>query len=70
MKKRTLRSIALVLVFCLVIPSFLPWLEPLIIPLCGMIHLPYVPRLWRFQARTMLNAKARFLYIPNIEAAQ
>ena len=70
MKKRTLRSIALVLVFCLAIPSILPWLEPLIIPLCGMIHLPYVPRLWRFQARTMLNAKAQFPEIPNIEAVQ
>ena len=70
MKKRTLRSIALVLVFCLVIPSFLPWLEPLIIPLCGMIHLLCVLRLCRFQARTMLNVKAQFPCIPNIETVQ
>lgn len=70
MKKRTLRSIALVLVFALSFPAFLPWPEPLIIPLCDMIHLLCVLRLWWFQARTMLNAKAQFPYIPNIEAVQ
>lgn len=71
MKKRTLRSIAFVLVVCLVIPSFLLWLEQLIMPLCGTIHPPYVLRRCRFlQVHTLLNAKAQFVYIPNIETAQ
>ncbi len=48
MKKRTLRRIAFVLVVCLVIPSFLLWLEQLIMPLCGMIHPPCVLRRCRF----------------------
>ena len=56
--------------FALSFPAFLPWPEPLIIPLCGMIHLLCVLRLCRFQARTMLNVKAQFPCIPNTAIIQ
>ena len=70
MKKRTLRSIAFVLVVCLVIPSFFVMAGAVdYAPL--RYDTSYVLRRCRFlQVHTLLNAKAQFVYIPNIETAQ
>mgnify|MGYP003183606570 CR=1 FL=1 len=79
MKKRTLRSIAFVLVVCLVIPSFFVMAgavdyAPLrydTSALCSAaLSISSSSDLASLQVHTLLNAKAQFVYIPNIETAQ